>query len=160
MGRLRWIAIMVVAALTIAGCSGSGSGGGAYGVGGNRSAAPAAAPAATAVGGSDGGRGNYGYSTGSSARAGSVAPGTVQLSGFKFQPATLTVAAGSTVSFTNADSVDHAIVLGESGMPAAGETPQPVAPGKTVTIPFAAAGTVKLTCTIHPSMNLTVTVTP
>jgi plastocyanin len=33
-------------------------------------------------------------------------------------------------------------------------------PGETLKLPFAKAGTVKMTCTIHPAMNLTVTVTP
>ncbi len=124
------------------------------------SVAPSVAPAASTSGGSGGSRGDYGPGTGSSVPAGSIAPGTVQLSGFAFVPSTLTVAAGTTVSFTNADTIGHTVVQGESGTPAAGQTPQPVDPGKTITIPFATPGTVKLTCTIHPSMSLTVTVTP
>jgi plastocyanin len=158
MGRLRWIPVLVVAALTLAACTGSG-GTGSGGTGNGGQASQTVAPAASAGGGGGYSRGDYGVG-GSSSAPGSVAPGTVQLSGFKFVPAALTVAAGTAVSFANADSVDHTVVEGENGAPAPGQSPLTVSPGKSVSIPFATAGTVKVTCTIHPSMNLTLTVTP
>jgi plastocyanin len=154
MARLGWIALLATTALTLVACSGSGSASGAAG-----QASPTVAPTASAGGGGGYSRGDYPVE-GSSSAPGSVAPGTVQLSGFKFVPATLTVAAGSTLNFVNADSVDHTVVEGENGAPAAGQSPLTVSPGKSVSLPIATAGMVKVTCTIHPSMNLTLTVTP
>jgi plastocyanin len=152
--RLRWIALLATTALALVACSGSGSGSGGAG-----QASATVAPAASAGGGGGYSRGDYGVG-GSSSAPGSTAPGTVQLSGFTFVPAALTVAAGSTLSFVNADSVDHAVVEGENGAPAAGQSPLTVSPGKSVSLPIATAGTVRVTCTIHRSMNLTLTVTP
>ena len=89
-----------------------------------------------------------------------MAPGTVALSGYAFVPATLSVATGGSLTFTNGDTTAHAIVIGENGTPASGQTPQQVEAGQSISIAFPTAGTVKLTCTIHPSMNATVTVGP
>jgi plastocyanin len=172
MHRLRWIPILALLVPVLTACSGAGYGGGAYGGGAVSSPAPTVAPAAsvaaapTASGApSGGGRGDYGTSasaspTAASGAASSTAPGSVHLTGFKFDPATAAVVAGSNLTFTNDDSIGHTIVEGENGTPAAGQTPQPVAPGKTVSLAFGSAGTVKLTCTIHPAMSMTVTVTP
>lgn len=86
---------------------------------------------------------------------------TVELSGLSFQPATLQVRTGTQVQYVNKDSVGHTVTNGQNGVPA----PQPafdqsVAPGATVTITFDKAGTVNVTCKIHPSMHQTVEVTP
>jgi len=158
-------------ALVVAGCSGAGYGGGAVATQAPAAAAatPTAAPSAavpaastTASGGGDGTgytRGGYGGGGGTAA-AGSVAPGMVALQGYAFTPATLTVATGASLTFTNQDGVAHAIVIGDAGTPAAGQAPVQIAPGQSGKITFPTAGTVKLTCTIHPSMSMTVTVGP
>lgn len=166
MRALRVIVVVAGLALVAAGCSGTGG----YGYGGgvvatqSPTAAPTAAPSAAAAPASGGGgytKRDYGYGTGaSSSAAGSMAPGTAALSGYAFAPATLSVATGGSLTFTNGDATAHAIVIGENGTPASGQTPQQVEAGQSISIPFPTAGTVKLTCTIHPSMNATVSVGP
>ncbi len=159
MTRHRGSAILAAAAIVavvVAACSGTA---------GSSAGVPSAssAPAASAAGAASGGGGPYDYGKGGDNggdAAVSVPPGTVALSGYAFQPATLSVATGTTVTFTNGDSVAHAIVEGQNGTPAAGETAQTVQPGQSISHAFATAGTVMLTCTIHPSMHLTVTVGP
>jgi plastocyanin len=171
---LRVIVVVAGLALVAAGCTGGGGYGGAVVAGATPTAAPTATPttaptatptaAASPEKSSSGGgysRGDYGYGTGaSSGAAGSTTPGTVALSGYAFVPAALSVATGGTLTFTNGDAIAHAIVIGENGTPASGQTPQQVEAGGSISIKFPTAGTVKLTCTIHPSMNATVTVGP
>ena len=83
------------------------------------------------------------------------------LTGFAFQPATLQVKAGTQVAYQNQDQTAHTVTNGENGVAAAGAAfDQEVAPGATVTITFDKAGTVKVTCKIHPTMNQTVEVAP
>jgi plastocyanin len=171
MQRLRLIPILTIVAvgIAVAGCSSTGSGG-AYGGGAaSQAASPAAAAGSPAAspGGSSGGGGKGGYdyggaspAPGGSGDAASAGADVVLLTGFKFQPSILTVPVGTTLRFTNNDPTAHAIVEGENGVPDSGQAPQPVPPAATVTIPFAVPGAIKVTCTIHPTMNLTVTVTP
>ncbi len=170
--RARSIAIATIAAISVAGCSGAGSGG-AYGGGGGAptaTTAPTSAPSASASGGysrgggysSGGTKGDYATeSPGSGGSVASAAPGTVQLSGYAFVPGTLTVAAGTTVTFTNADSVTHTVTEGQDGTPVASPMANAgLSRGGSTTVAFASAGTFHFTCTVHHSMNLTVTVTP
>ncbi len=125
----------------------------------------AAAPSSATSGGYSGyGGGKGDYSTGSASPAAgdaSAAPGTIRLSGFAFQPTTMSVAAGTTLTFANDDGVAHDIVEGTDGTAADSSSVHvKLAPGATGTAVVARAGTLALTCTIHPSMNMTVTVTP
>jgi plastocyanin len=173
MTPFRVVASFIVVTAVVTGCTSAGgsstSDGGAASPVASETA-PIAAPsiaapssAAASSGTSGGGKAGYGYgdATASPAAAGSQAPGSVLLTGFAFAPHAASVAAGSSLAFTNQDSVKHQLVEGENGTPASASAPQsPVAPGQTVSIPFARAGTLTITCTIHPSMNLTVTVTP
>jgi plastocyanin len=86
---------------------------------------------------------------------------TAALSGLAFQPATLQVKAGTQVAYQNKDQTAHTVTNGENGVAAAGAAfDREVAAGATVTITFDKAGTVKVTCKIHPTMNQTVEVTP
>jgi plastocyanin len=171
----RAILIGGVLGLVLAACTGPGAGyGGALAPVATPTPAPAASqapapsPSIAAAGdpkseyGNDGYGGTGRYGGGSAATpAGSTAPGTVQLSGYAFQPATLTVKAGTTVSFVNGDAAEHNIVEGQGGTATAGSSLRAdVAPAATGTITFATAGTIQLTCTIHPTMSMTVTVTP
>ena len=184
MTRLRGIASIIVVTAFMAGCSGSG-GYGAYGGAPASAALPSAASVPAVVGpstaaatpagasaapvGSTSGGGKYDYGIGAGAGAsaaaatsgGAAASGSVLLSGFAFKPAEISVAAGSTIAFTNRDSVKHVLVEGQNGTPTSAGAPQStVTPGQTVSIPFATAGAATITCTIHPSMNLAVTVAP
>ncbi|WP_307846569.1 cupredoxin domain-containing protein [Actinospica durhamensis] len=87
---------------------------------------------------------------------GAVAGDTITIQNFAFSPATLTVAAGSTVTVTNKDSVTHTVTSSDSpkafntGDVPAGTTTTFTAPSK--------AGTYAYTCTIHPYMHGTLTV--
>ena len=84
---------------------------------------------------------------------------TVTLSGLAFSPTTLTVKAGTTVTFKNNDSVDHTVTNGKDGKPDANAAFDRSLPsGQSVDITFGTAGTFNVTCKIHSSMNMTVTV--
>lgn len=100
------------------------------------SAAPASTPAAPAAG---------------SASA-------VEVSGFKFAPATLEVAKGTKVTWTNKDTTKHTITSGKDGTKDSKfDGPLAEAPG-TFSFTFADAGTYAYFCSIHKSMVGTITV--
>ena len=83
---------------------------------------------------------------------------TVEIANLKFGP-DLTVAAGTSVTFTNKDTVLHTATEGSSGVKAADARFDLQLPlGASESYTFAAAGTYKVTCTIHPTMNMTITV--
>ena len=87
------------------------------------------------------------------------ADATVTLRDFAFEPAEITVAAGDTVAFVNADDAGHTVTNGEGGAAAAEAVfDEPVSAGQTVVITFEEAGTFPVTCTIHPDMQMTVIV--
>jgi plastocyanin len=73
--------------------------------------------------------------------------------GSVFQPTTLTVARGATVSFENNSGVTHNIVFDAGTVTDIG-----VISSGTVTRTFATAGTFALHCTIHAGMNASITV--
>ena len=90
--------------------------------------------------------------------AASGAATTVEIANLKFGP-DLTVAAGTSVTFTNKDTVLHTATEGSSGVKAADARFDLQLPlGASESYTFAAAGTYKVTCTIHPTMNMTITV--
>jgi len=95
-------------------------------------------------------------SSASSAPAGSAAAGgtAVTIQGFAFDPKTLTVKVGTTVTWTNQDSVGHTVTL-DDGSAGSGTLQQ----GATFQQTFSKAGSFAYHCKIHPSMTATVTVT-
>ena len=103
-----------------------------------------------------------GNNTSASAAAGqsSGSGGTVvKLSGFQFQPSTLTIKTGTKVTFQNADGTDHTVTNGKDGSPDANPLfDMPVSSGASVDFTFTTAGTFNVTCKIHHSMNMTITV--
>jgi plastocyanin len=82
---------------------------------------------------------------------------TVQVSieGFAFTPEELTVPVGTTVTWTNLDSVQHTITA-DDGSWGSGQL------GKNAkySFTFTQAGTYAYHCTNHPSMTATLVVTP
>ena len=78
----------------------------------------------------------------------------VSIQNFAYNPTDLTVAVGTTVTWTNNDSVSHT-VIGDNGGPDSGT----IAPGGTYHYTFTTAGTYSYHCAIHPSMTGSVTVT-
>jgi plastocyanin len=76
-----------------------------------------------------------------------------------FEPATLTISAGTVVVFENEATFDHTVTEGTGGQ--AVEDPlvdESVAPGADVRVTFDEAGTFDITCLIHPTMQMTITV--
>lgn len=76
-----------------------------------------------------------------------------------FQPAQLQVAAGTTVTWTNQDSVPHTVTAGTRDNPSGLFDSGNVDPGGTFTFTFADPGTYDYFCSIHANMDGTVTVT-
>ncbi len=123
----RWA--VAAALLSAAGCgSGMGSGSGS------------AAPAPVAC---------------TSANATAVT-GAIEIAGMAFVPACAKVAAGTTVTFTNDDSIAHT-VTSDAGQPETFDSGA-LAQGAHFTHAFATAETEQIHCTIHPEMHLTVIV--
>jgi len=100
---------------------------------------------------------------------GTTAPNEVSMLASDFSATSITIGAGQAVHFTDPAGLGgpHTLCLGANGTCDAGArgpqalqdpgfTMQPGDPAKDVT--FDAPGTYKITCSIHPSMNLTVTV--
>jgi plastocyanin len=105
-------------------------------------ACSAAAPSSDA--GGDGG-GDGGGDTGE----------TVSMAGQAFSPSSLTIPAGTTVTFT--DTSGHTVTEGTDGT----AVDDPIVDeqgGSDVPVTFEEAGTYNITCKIHPSMNMTITV--
>ncbi len=80
---------------------------------------------------------------------------TVSLSGGAFAPSTLTIAAGTTVTFT--DTANHTVTEGTDGQ-AVDDPIVDESGGADVVVTFDEAGTFNITCKIHPNMNMTITV--
>jgi plastocyanin len=86
---------------------------------------------------------------------GTAGPGAneVFIQGMAFNPATLTVTAGTTITWTNKDAIAHTVTsktkLFDSGS---------IGSNGTFSYTFATAGTFSYYCSIHPSMVATVTV--
>jgi plastocyanin len=72
----------------------------------------------------------------------------VSISGMKFSPANLEVAAGDTVTFTNEDSAPHTATANDGSF----DTGR-LSKGQSATVTIAAAGTFDYICKIHPSMK-------
>jgi plastocyanin len=89
--------------------------------------------------------------------AGSTAPAAgnaVSIDNFAFAPTTLTVPAGSTVTWTNRDEEPHNVVADDGSVHSPGMGSQ-----ATFSYTFAKAGKFGYVCSIHPFMHATVVVT-
>ncbi|WP_127127841.1 cupredoxin family copper-binding protein [Georgenia sp. SYP-B2076] len=82
-----------------------------------------------------------------------MAAAAVQIKDFAFAPSPLTVAAGTTVTWTNQDRTAHTVTADDGSFDSGR-----IAPGATFQHTFAASGTVAYHCTIHPGMRATVVV--
>jgi len=96
-----------------------------------------------------------GMTGGTGGTGGTSGPGAneVFIQGIAFNPATITVAAGTTITWTNKDPITHTVTsdskLWDSGS---------VGPNGTFSFTFATAGTFPYHCNVHPSMTASVTV--
>ncbi|OBG22353.1 amidase [Mycobacterium sp. 852002-51057_SCH5723018] len=78
----------------------------------------------------------------------------VTIDNFAFAPATLTVRAGSTVTWTNKDEEPHTVAATDGSFHSPG-----MGTGATFSHIFPSAGKFDYVCSIHPSMHGTVVVT-
>ncbi len=78
---------------------------------------------------------------------------------FQFQPKTLTVKAGDTVTWVNGDDIDHSVTAGTPGAETGAFDSGFFAKGGSFAFTFAAPGTYRYFCKRHPSMTATVEVT-
>jgi plastocyanin len=79
----------------------------------------------------------------------------VAIANFAFAPATLTVKKGTTVTWTNNDTVAHTVTADSGEGPNSGDIDK----GETYQYTFNTAGTFKYHCKPHPQMTATVIVT-
>jgi plastocyanin len=89
------------------------------------------------------------------APAAPVSGDQVNIDSFAFVPATLTVHAGITVTWTNHDEEPHTVAASDGSFHSPG-----MGTGATFSHTFSAAGTFDYVCSIHPMMHGTVVVTP
>jgi len=96
--------------------------------------------------------------TGPQPSASAAGAATVMIANTSFG-SDLTLAAGATVTFTNHDTVPHTATNGTDGAPASGSLFNLVlAVGGSGSYTFTEPGTYQVTCTYHPTMNMTITV--
>jgi plastocyanin len=140
MGTRRTIiaAALLAAAACVAGCGSSSSGSGSAASSPSPATSPSAATSPTPT------------SSGGTALSGTRA---VAIQNFAFTPKIMTVARGTTITWTNKDSTAHT-VTSTSNVFDSGH----LNPGKTFSFTFAKAGTYAYMCTIHPFMTATVIV--
>jgi plastocyanin len=80
----------------------------------------------------------------------------VSLAGGAFSPASLTIAAGTTVTFT--DTAGHTVTEGSDGTAVDDPIVDEEGGADAIEVTFDEAGTFDITCRIHPAMNMTITV--
>jgi plastocyanin len=93
--------------------------------------------------------------SGTGTKGGTAGPGTneVWIQSMAFNPSVITVAAGTTIKWTNKEAITHTVTsktdLFDSG---------PIGSNGTFSFTFPSAGTFDYHCTIHPSMVASVVV--
>jgi plastocyanin len=80
--------------------------------------------------------------------------GSVTIKDNSFSPAAVSVAAGSTVTWTSSDSVPHTVTFDDDALADSDELNE----GDTHEVTFDKAGEYSYACTIHPDMKAKVTV--
>jgi plastocyanin len=119
------VASLLIIALPLAGCAGSGS------AAGTTAAIETTAAAAT------------------TATTAPVAGGlAVTIESFAFNPDSLTIKVGDTVTWTNKDSVGHTITEDKGAFDSGS-----INNGATFSFTFKTAGTFSYHCTVHPNMT-------
>ena len=78
----------------------------------------------------------------------SAQPAVVRIDNFTFAPATLTIAQGTEVTWTNADDIPHSIVLASLGVHS-----RAMDTDERFTYRFEQAGTFDYLCGLHPHMR-------
>jgi plastocyanin len=104
--------------------------------------------------------GGTGATTVPAGGAGTTVPVTgneakVTISGFAFDPNSITIKVGESVTWTNQDSAGHTVTADDNSW-----TSPTFKKGETFTQKFTTAGTFTYHCSIHPTMKGTVIVQP
>jgi plastocyanin len=132
--RLAFLCTCLALALGAAGCGGGDDGGGG--------SKPAEQPKSTDTGGGGGG--------------GKTA--SVAMKNIAFNPKSLSVAKGTTVEWTNDDSVNHDVTKTGGAGPKFASGSGNMAKGDTFEHTFDTAGKVDYVCTVHANMTASITV--
>ena len=82
-----------------------------------------------------------------------AADSAVTIAGFAFDPATVTIQVGDTVTWTNQDSAAHTATAGDGSFDTGS-----IANGGSQTVTFDTAGTYAYICSFHPQMTGSVVV--
>ena len=106
-------------------------------------------PAGYGPGGMMGSGGMMGRGAGPTAPAGT----SVRMAGSRFEPATLTVAAGTTIRWFNDDALPHTVTAADSSWDSGN-----LAPGGAFERQFDSPGTYAYLCRYHPGMTGTIVV--
>lgn len=106
-------------------------------------------PAGYGFGGMMGSGGMMGWGAGPTAPAGT----SVRMAGSRFEPATLTVAAGTTISWFNDDALAHTVSAADGSWDSGN-----LAPGGAFERRFDSPGTYAYLCRYHPGMTGTIVV--
>ena len=72
----------------------------------------------------------------------------VAIKGMKYTPASVTIKAGDSVVWTNADQRDHTVVAGDGSFSSGN-----IGPGATFTFAFTKPGKFEYSCSLHPRMK-------
>lgn len=83
---------------------------------------------------------------------GTPSEAAVTVAGFEFEPSSLTVPAGSTVTWDNEDTVAHTATAGSPGDPEGTFDERLDGSGGTATVTFDEPGTFAYFCSFHPQM--------
>ncbi|MCL5030179.1 MAG: cupredoxin domain-containing protein [Bacteroidetes bacterium] len=92
---------------------------------------------------------NNNYSTNPTPTSGSPVQNEVWMQNSKFNPASLTIAKGTKITWTNKDSYDHTVTSGTPGHPTGLFDSGNVASGGTFNYTFDSTGTFQYYCRIH-----------
>lgn len=104
--------------------------------------------------GGGGGTDSTSAATSGSASASSAKPQAVTIADYSYKPAQITVAAGTTVEFTNEDSTPHTATSKQSGAFETGS----IDTGKSAKVILEKPGTYAYFCAFHPFMKGTIKV--
>jgi plastocyanin len=113
---------------------------------------------ALALGAAGCGGGGGGDSSSAPAPAPGATTATVDMKNIQFNPKALTVNKGTTVTWTNSDSVGHDVTKQLGPGPKFQSGTGDIGSGGTYKVTFNTPGTIKYECTVHPGMVGTVTV--
>lgn len=88
-----------------------------------------------------------------------VSTDAVTIQSFAFTPQDITVKVGTTVTWTNQDSIGHTVTSDDGDSLSPKLNSNMLQKGDTYTYTFSTPGTYKYHCSVHPEMTGTVTVT-